>query len=53
MMIWIKKLSTNSWLYLKRKMKTELSSQKRERLQKLADSIQENDNDYILYAKLR
>lgn len=40
-------------LYLKRKMKTELSSQKRERLQKLADSIQENDNDYILYAKLR
>ncbi len=34
-------------------IKTNLSSKERERLQKLADSIHENDNNYILYAKLR
>ncbi|MDE5710273.1 MAG: 6-bladed beta-propeller, partial [Bacteroides sp.] len=33
--------------------KTDLSAKERERLRKLADSIQENDNNYILYAKLR
>lgn len=34
-------------------IKTDLSSKERERLQKLADNINENDNNYILYAKLR
>lgn len=34
-------------------VKKELSSKERERLQKLADSINDNDNNYILYAKLR
>ena len=33
--------------------KTDLSAKERERLRKLADSIQENDNNYVLYAKLR
>ena len=35
------------------KIKTDLPSEERERLQKLADSIQENDNNYILYARLK
>lgn len=34
-------------------IKTDLPSNERERLQKLADSINENDNNYILYAKLK
>lgn len=32
---------------------TDISTADRERMQKLADSIHENDNNYILYAKLR
>ncbi|MDY5239828.1 hypothetical protein [Bacteroides helcogenes] len=31
----------------------EMPVKERERLQKLADGIQENDNNYILYAKLK
>ena len=34
-------------------IKTNLSSKERERLQKLADGIHENDNNYILYAKFK
>lgn len=34
-------------------VKMDISSKERERLQKLADSINENDNNYILYAKLK
>ena len=32
---------------------TEIPKAERERMQKLVDSIHENDNNYILYAKLR
>jgi len=31
----------------------DISAADRERIQKLADSIHENDNNYILYAKLK
>ena len=31
----------------------DISAADRERVQKLADSIHENDNNYILYAKLK
>ena len=31
----------------------DIPSTDRERMQKLADSIHENDNNYILYAKLK
>lgn len=34
-------------------IKTDLPAEERERLRKLADSIHENDNNYILYAKLK
>lgn len=35
------------------KVKTDLPAEERKRLQKLMESIHENDNNYILYAKLK